>query len=257
MLALSRRWIVLTVVVVAAVGTMVALGFWQLRRLHTVREDNSLVRARLAQPAASLGSVLHAGVEPSSVVYRRVRIAGRYDRVSEILVRNRSFNGQPGSHVLTPLVEQAGGSAIIVDRGWIPLDLSSAEEEATRPPVLQPVNVVGVLFPSERKGSFGPSIPPTGRLTTLPRIDVPRIAKQLNYAVHPLYLRLVSQVPPQSGELPVPPGLPKLSDGPHLSYAVQWFVFATLATVTYVVLFRRRHASASMRPLTSDMSESL
>jgi surfeit locus 1 family protein len=222
--ALSRRWIVLTVVVIAAVATMAALGLWQLRRLDTVRQDNALVRARLAQPVASLGSVLRVGVEPSSVVYRRVRVAGRYDRVSEILVRNRSFNGQPGSHVLTPLLDQAGGEAIIVDRGWIPLDLGGPEEEATRPPVLRPVSVVGVLFPSERKGSFGPSIPPTGRLTTLPRIDVPRIAKQLSYPVHPLYLRLQAQNPPQSGELPVPPGLPKLSDGPHLSYAVQWFV---------------------------------
>src|SRR5207247_8424500 len=122
---------------------------------------------------------------------------------------------------------------VIVDRGWIPQDLSGPAEERTRPPVLEDAEVVGVLFPSERKGVFAPSIPPSGRLTTIPRIDIPRIAEQLDYPVVPLYMRLESQRPPQSGELPEPPGLPDLSEGPHLSYAIQWFLFATVAVVTY------------------------
>ena len=248
---LGRRWIVLTAVVVVAISAMVSLGFWQLRRLNTVREDNAVVRARLALPAAPLSEVLPSrpGVDPSSVVYRRVTVTGRYDRVSEILLRNRSLNGQPGSHFLTPLSEP-DGLAIIVDRGWVPIGLVGTEEESTRPPVLVPVTVEGVLFPPERKGVFGPSIPPAGRLTTIPRIDVSRIARQLEYPVAPLYLRLTSQTPPQTGRLPVPPGRPDLSDGPHLSYAVQWFLFATVAAATYSALLRK-----SMRARTLAASE--
>jgi surfeit locus 1 family protein len=234
----TRRWIVLTAVVAVAVAVMVSLGFWQLQRRHSVREDNARVRARLALPAAPLSTVLGPGVDPASVVFRRVTISGRYDRVSEILLRNRSHNGQPGSHFLTPL-RQPDGLAIVVDRGWVPLELVGAQEEATRPPVLVPVTVVGVLFPSERKGVFAPSIPPTGRLTTIPRIDVQRIARQLEYPVAPLYVRLQSQTPAQPGALPVPPGLPDLGEGPHLSYAVQWFLFATVAAATYAMLLRR------------------
>lgn len=241
----TRRWIVLTAVVLIAVIAMVALGFWQLRRLHTVREDNARVRARMAQTAEPLQFVIGRG--SSSAVYRRVSVTGRYDRVSEILLRNRSLNGDPGSHVLTPL-RMADGRAVIVDRGWIPLDLGAEREEQTRPPVLEPVTVVGVLFPSERKGVFAPSIPATGRVTTVPRVDVPRIAKQLEYPVVPLYMRLETQTPPQPGELPVPPGPPDLSEGPHLSYAVQWFLFAAVALGTYLALLRRER----MRARSSD-----
>jgi surfeit locus 1 family protein len=236
---LTRRWIILTVVVLVAVVAMVALGFWQLRRLHSVREDNAKVEARLARPAEPLQFVLGPGVSPSSVVYRRVSVTGRYDRVSEVLLRNRSsLEGEAGSHVLTPL-RMADGRAVIVDRGWIPIDLTAEQEEQTRPPVLQPVTVMGLLFPSERKSVLSPSIPPTGRVTTVPRVDVARIAKQLEYPVVPLYLRLEAQTPPQPGELPVPPGSPDLSEGPHLSYAIQWFLFATLALATYAALLRR------------------
>jgi surfeit locus 1 family protein len=235
---LTRRWIVLTALVTVAVAVMAMLGFWQLRRLHSVREDNARVRAQLAIRAAPLSEVLAPGVSPASVEYRRVIVSGRYDRVSEILLRNRSYQGRPGSHFLTPL-RQSDGLAIIVDRGWVPVDLVGAREEATRPPVLVPVTVTGVLFPSERKGVFGPAIPRAGRLTTLPRIDVARIAKQLEYPIVPLYMRLQTQAPSQSGELPVPPGLPDLSEGPHLSYAVQWFLFATLAVAVYLALLRK------------------
>ena len=226
-------------VVAAAVAAMVALGLWQLRRLHAVRVDNARVRERLAQPVAPLGTVLPPGVDPATVAYRRVEVSGSYDGVSEIVLRNRSLNGDPGSHALTPL-RMADGRAVIVDRGWVPVDLTADEEEQSRPPVLRPVSIVGTLFPSERKGVLGTSIPPDGRLTSIPRVDVARIAKQVDYEVVPLYLRLASQTPPQPGRLPVPPGPPDLSEGPHLSYAVQWFIFATIAFATYVALLRRQ-----------------
>ena len=237
----------MTAVVAVAVVVMVMLGFWQLRRLHSVREDNARVRERLALPATPLSQVLpiRPGVDPSSAAYRRVTMTGRYDRVSEILLANRSFEGRPGSHLLTPL-RQPDGVAILVDRGWVPLGISGAEEETTRPPVLVPVTVEGVLFPSERKGVFGPTIPPSGRLTTIARIDVSRIAKQLDYPIEPLYVRLTAQKPPQPGRLPVAPGLPDLSEGPHLSYAVQWFLFASVAVATYLAVLRRSRAPTSI-----------
>jgi cytochrome oxidase assembly protein ShyY1 len=37
--------------------------------------------------------------------------------------------------------------------------------------------------------------------------------------------------------VPVPP--PELSEGPHLSYAVQWFIFSTIAVVGYPITLRR------------------
>ncbi len=230
---LTRRWIVATIVVVAAVATMLQLGFWQLRRLDEVRGDNARVRARLAQPAEPVERLLPQGGDPEAATFRRATVEGRYEPAGEVVLANRSYRGSAGIHLLTPL-RTSDGRALIVDRGWVPLRTPLQE---VRPPD-EPVRVVGVLFPSERKGAFGASIPPRGRVTQVPRVDVARIAGQLVGPTYALYLRLQSQTP-QAGGLPVPPGVPSLDEGSHFSYAVQWFIFATIAALTYGALARR------------------
>jgi surfeit locus 1 family protein len=216
---------------------MMMLGLWQLRRLDEVTSNNDRVRGRLALPVAAVDDVLTSGVDPDDAVYRRVEATGRFDVSEEVVLDNRSDQGRAGKHLLTPLVTQ-DGRALIVDRGWIPLDLSSDQAAAARPSS-GTVRLVGVLFSSERKGAFGPAIPPQGRVTAVPRVDVARLAQQLPYPAFPLYLRIVSQSPQQPGELPIPPGVPELDDGPHLSYAVQWFLFATVALAVFGALARR------------------
>jgi surfeit locus 1 family protein len=231
---LTRRWLLASVVVLTAVVVMVLLGMWQLRRADEVRSDNDRVRAQLALPPAPIEQLLPAGADPSAATYRRVEVSGRYEQDEEIALDNRSNHGRAGKHLLTPLVASAG-RALIVDRGWIPLDGSPQPAE---PPSTE-VRVVGVLFPSERKGSFGASIPPEGDVKAVPRVDVARIAEQLPYPTYPLYLRLQSQIPAQTGGLPIAPGLPEIDDGPHVSYAVQWFLFAAVALAVFGALARR------------------
>ena len=45
--------------------------------------------------------------------------------------------------------------------------------------------------------------------------------------------------------IPSAKALPDLSDGPHLSYAVQWIFFAGVAIVGFVVLIRRESEYAA------------
>lgn len=234
---LTRRWIVASVVVLIAVAAMIALGLWQLGRNDEVRSDNNHLRAQLALPAASIEEVLPEGADADEAVYRRVDVTGRYDPSAEIVLDNRSNQGRPGRHLLTPLVTESG-RALIVDRGWMPLDVTPAEAAGAAPPS-ETTRVVGVLFPSERKGSFGAGIPAEGRVTAVPRVDVARISRQLAYPAYLLYLRLESQSPASGSALPVLPGLPALDNGPHLSYAIQWFLFATVATAVFGALARR------------------
>jgi cytochrome oxidase assembly protein ShyY1 len=231
---LTRRWIVAAVVVLTAVVTMVELGLWQLRRHDEVRSRNALVEERLSSSVVPVEAVLGTGRDPAAATYRRVSLEGTYDVASEVAVDNRSSEGRPGRHLLTPL-RAAAGTALIVDRGWIPLD---TDPSTARPPAGR-ATVVGVLFPSERKGALEPQIAPTGKLARFPRIDVARIGRQLAYPTYPLYLRLESQAPGQQGTLPILAGLPSLTDGPHLPYAVQWFLFATVAVTVFAALIRR------------------
>ena len=75
--------------------------------------------------------------------------------------------------------------------------------------------------------------------TTLSRLDLGAIQAQLPYRIAPSYLLLQRQTPAQSDGLPDPSPLPKLSEGPHLSYAIQWFTFAAIAVAGCVVLALR------------------
>src|SRR5439155_21931636 len=100
------------------------------------------------------------------------------------------------------------------------------------------------LLPSEHRHIFGASLPATGHLATIARIDVPRLRAQLPYAVYPLYLLLQSQQPPQRGTYPVPVTLRPLDEGPHLAYAIQWFLFGGIAVATYGALMRRTARSS-------------
>ncbi len=246
---LTRRWLVAGSVVLVAVVGMVGLALWQLGRHGEVRRDNDRVRARLELPVAAIEDVLAPGGDPDDAVYRRVDAVGRYDSKGEVFLDNRSNQGQSGRHLLTPLITEAG-TAVIVDRGWVPLD-ATAESAPEIRPASGPIRVVGVLFPSERKGAFGPSLPPEGTLKAVPRIDLARLAKQVSSPVYPLYIRLESQRPPSGGTLPLPPGLPELDAGPHLSYAGQWFLFATVALAVFGAL-ARREARKRITPASPD-----
>ena len=65
------------------------------------------------------------------------------------------------------------------------------------------------------------------------------IQSQLPYDIAPSYLLLQRQTPVQANGLPEPSPLPELSEGPHLSYAIQWFTFAVIAVAGFVVLALR------------------
>jgi len=76
------------------------------------------------------------------------------------------------------------------------------------------------------------------RVTTMRTVDVEAIGRDVPYEIVGWFMQLRSQTPP-SGVLPVPAPLPELTEGTHLSYAFQWFAFATIAAVGYVILVRR------------------
>ena len=209
--------------------TCILLGFWQLRRLDERRARNAaILERRQAEPIAIEG----AAPEPAAVPYRRAVAAGRYDVAHEVLLYGRTLDGASGHHVVTPLVFPSG-DAILVDRGWVPFAERSAPVRNGTPPTSE-VTVEGSLVPDEGDGSMRPD-----DANVVRRLDVRGIAATLPYDVYPLPLLLATQAPPQRGPLPAPAPPPALSEGPHLSYAIQWFAFAAIAVVGATVLLRR------------------
>ena len=239
MLRLLRapRWIVLGLMVVAVASAFVRLGFWQLGRLEAKQRFNERFEARTALPASDIIDLFPTPpAAAGEVAYRRATATGRFDTANEVLLQSRSYKGSSGHHVLTSLVI-APGRALLVDRGWVPLDMNEPPIPEAAPPT--EVTVQGVLFPSQARGRFGPVEPP-GPSRLRWRVDIARMQEQLPYAIYPLYLQLLEQQPPQPGEFPkLVTALPNLDEGPHRSYAVQWFSFAAMAVISYLALAYR------------------
>ena len=228
------RRIALLVVALVIAGVCVRLGFWQLHRLAWRRGLNASIEAGLAAAPVPIGSLLGGGEPVQGLAYRQVEATGTYDPSHEVILYGRTQDDRPGNHVLTPLV-LADGTAVLVDRGWIPFQAN--------PPLPVPgtgaapggsVTVAGYLIAPDDS-----SPPGAAPVTVIQRIDLTLLSGQMPYRLAPMALLLRSQGPPQTGALPAPAPLPELTEGPHLSYAIQWFAFATIALVGAFLVWRR------------------
>jgi len=217
----ARDVVGLVIAVTVAAGC-VRLGVWQLDRLQQRRSRNAQVRAARERPAVEA----RAGLPADSAANRRVHAAGRYDYAHQQLWRARSYEGVPGVALVTPLL-LADGSAVFVDRGWAPSpDAAHLDEQAYRE--ADTTDVLGLGFRA-----------PRGRGD----VDPVALRDSLPYPVLPFILQQLPSSTATGRALyrPLPPGLirwppPALDDGPHLSYAIQWFCFAVIILVGSVVL---------------------
>jgi cytochrome oxidase assembly protein ShyY1 len=176
-----------------------------------------------------------------AVLYRDVDAVGTYLDEDTVVVENRSYNGASGGWVLTPL-ELREGLAVVVNRGFIGFTHAGTIEAPPAPS--GEVRVEGLVFPSQQRGSFGAIDPDEGELEVLARVDLDRFDAQVDDDLLPAYIQLVSSDPVEPERSPEEPqlvalGPPDVGEGPHLSYAVQWFTFTTIAVVGYVLVLRR------------------
>jgi surfeit locus 1 family protein len=219
MSSLARRLTLLALLLVAA--AFVRLGFWQLGRLEERRTANQAAARARAAPALELAVGADWSVEELSD--RWVVASGRYDHDHELVIRGQALQGTPGVLVATPLRLARSDSSVLVLRGFVPAaDAVRADIDALGESGI--VRVRGLASPIPSGG--GEPLDHAGQ-TTWARLDLAAIRERLPYPVMPVLLRQA----PDSGlpSLPRRLAAPELSDGPHLSYAIQWFAFAALA----------------------------
>jgi cytochrome oxidase assembly protein ShyY1 len=149
-----------------------------------------------------------------------VTLTGTYLRDEEVLVRNRPNNGSPGFEVLTPL-RLANGDVFIVDRGWVPTGIEQDSPDEVPEAPAGEVTVEARLKPGE------PTLPgrsaPDGQIATVQLDDLAEMLDQPTYTG--AYGLMVSETPAPDTR-PVAATKPARDEGPHLSYAFQWLVFA-------------------------------
>lgn len=214
---LRPRWIVGHLLAATAVVAFVLLGLWQLRRHDEKVELRDRVEAAAAMPALPISEV------PAGA-FARVVVGGTLDAEFELRVL-RSHEGESGYEIVTPLVLD-DGSAVLVDRGWIPLD-------GDLPSAPQTMAGEGILWPGE-SGGVPDEFP---EFTS--RIDPAIVDAFAPYRVRDEYLILTFQEPDFAEGLQAPE-VGEISLGPHLGYAGQWFLFTAIVLVGYPLLLRRR-----------------
>lgn len=235
----TPRSVAATLLVAMLAALFTSLGFWQLRRHDERVLENAVRRSRLAEAPLPLGSLVDAaGTDLTSLEYRRASIAGTYEPDGEVVVRGQVRDGQPGFHVVTPL-RLEDGRVVLVNRGWVPLAMDTPPLTGAAPPT-GAVEQEGFIRLGQTRRGIGP-VEPEGRLTTIVRIDLERLAGQMPGPLLGVWFQLAGPADAGlSGGLPVPLDPPSFDEGgPHLSYAIQWFSFAAIAIVGYLAVLRR------------------
>jgi surfeit locus 1 family protein len=216
----SRATAVFLVLAAAAAAVCVRLGVWQLDRLQQRRAANALVAARL--DSAEVGPE-RLPADTALVRYRRVRLRGTYDFDHEIVLAGRSRQGSPGVNFLTPLRLAGSDTAVLVNRGWV-YSPNAAGVDATRWREAGEATVTGFAT------TFHEPAAGRARLAerTVRRLDAAVLDSLVPYPLAAYYVTATSPAAfPDSAPVRLMP--PPLDEGSHLSYAFQWFSFATIA----------------------------
>ncbi len=210
--------------------SFVVAMFWQLDRREERIALNEVIAARSEAVPLSVLAAIQSG-DPAAVDFRRVVDVGSWTESDLVRIANRSQNGAAGEWVVG-LFETVDGTQVLVNRGFVelgrpiedPPDLNSGSSSVTG----------WMRVSREREGI---AIADSGEGTILPRLNVDAVASRLGGVdLAPMWLQLEE---PTGERFPTPVPLPEQTNGPHLSYAGQWAIFAILGTTVYALLLRR------------------
>lgn len=237
----TRSWILTTLLVLIGGAVCVRLGIWQLDRLEQRRAFNAHVEAMWnAEPLTLTGQ---STLDLTAMEYRAVQVSGTYDFENQVVLRNRYFQDQYGYNLLTPLILD-DGSAVLVDRGWIPADGNDSPANWRKYDQPGLVTFRGQIRLGQSKPDMGGVPDPTltpgqTRLDSWNIVNLERIQSQVPYPLLDVFVQ--PDVDPSDLEPPVPyqPEI-ELTEGPHLGYAGQWFIFASILVLGYPVYLRKK-----------------
>lgn len=239
----------LVALILAAFAALLALGTWQVQRLHWKEGLLAAIDERTHAQPASLAEIERRFAETGDVDYWRVTVSGRFLNDDERHFFT-TWQGDSGFNVYTPL-QLDDGRYLLVNRGFVPFD---RKDPATRREgqVEGRVEITGLARnPIPEKPSF-----------LVPENDPAKNIfywKDLSAMAATSGLPADAQVLPffvDAGPAPNPGGLPvggvTIIDLPnsHLQYAFTWYGLAAALLAVSVLWFvrRRRPATDATRP---------
>jgi len=221
----SRRWAGYLALVVAFAIASSALGVWQLNRRAEALAEVARIDANYDAEAVPVTEALP---DPAAFdIDQRwlvVALEGEYLADEEVVVRNRPFAGSSGFEVITPF-RLDDGTVFMVDRGWIAQASDGRPSEYAAPPAGQ------VEVDARLKAGEGRIAGRTSTGDEFATIDLPELAERVGEPSYTGAYGVLVQSGADASEPPLAAARPVRDEGPHLSYALQWFVFALMAFI--------------------------
>lgn len=237
----AARWLAYGAVAVVFAIACAFLANWQFTR-NTEREVQlALIAENYDASAVPLAQLIPAAADfDPADQWHPVVLHGEYLADEQLLARNRAHGGTSAYEVLVPF-RTDDGRVFIVDRGWVPPGQKQPEPDVIPAPPTGEVAVVVRLKPGEPLPGSGRTAPPG----QVPTIHLPLIAGMVSASgevIESAYGLLVSEEPAPPSR-PQPFASPSEDPGPHLSYAIQWILFAVMAFVFlwYMIRTERKH----------------
>lgn len=218
-----KRWIVWLVIASLFAVACVFLSQWQFSRRAEAVARIHLIQNNFDQAPVQLASLISQDELAKSDEWRPVILTGHFQPQNAVLVRNRPYNGQPGFLQVIPFVLD-GGTTIAVETGWLPTGNKQDSPDVIPLPNESKISLVARLRPAEP--TLGRDAP-DGQLGTI-NVDSLVSKELLKGSVYRSFYARASESYSKAA-FPKVLSKPDLNEGNHLSYALQWILFALMA----------------------------
>lgn len=230
----SRRFkpgLLPTLATLVLIPIFIRLGFWQLDRAEEKRELQTRYERRTELPAFRLESRVSAKDELEN---RRVFVRGTFDEKHQVLIDNKVHNGRAGYYIITPLKMVGSDQYVLINRGWVP----AGKTRSDLPDIhvtKQHVTIHGVLTRSRRDIVMisDQNREASGWPARYQWFDIKEFIKDTKFNVYPFAMLMDADAP--HGYVREW-GKTKLDPDKSTAYAMQWFSFALLLVIIYVVV---------------------
>jgi len=216
---------------VAACVAFIALGNWQLRRAEEKRALAARLDAAQRGPARELPA---RPVAAADYVLHRVAARGRFVPSYTVLLDNKIHDGRIGYQVVTPLRLADSRLYVLIDRGWAPAGPRRDVLPEIRTPQAE-LRVEGFAL-EHLPHAFDPlRRPPQGRVWQ--NLRLADFSEATGLALQPL---VIEQLSDTDDGLARDRERPDAGAAKNESYALQWFSFAVLAVILFLLQSLRR-----------------
>ena len=234
------KWIAAHMLVLLLLVTFLLAGTWQFGRHQKRLDRNDVVLDRADTVMLEAADLFEA---QDIFEFRLVQLNGSWSASDSVLIRNRSHQDIAGCHLAVPL-KVSSNEGVLVVAGWLSAPLCDIDElEAPT----GDVSLVGRVRLSQTRGAIGARDRADGVIKTLARTDVARVDQQVALSLAPVYVELITSNPSVAEAVAVDP--PPTDLGPHLAYAVQWFLFFAVGAVGYPLVLRRQARKGNLEDL--------